>query len=131
MVTMSDDPSMEPAPAPQTGPGGCRIADYAATAMLAIGHFVLYFASFTWVGLMVMSTDACAYQKCGDQAWLSRAMHLAGWGGAALLAIDFVVTCWRLVRHRIAWFVPLLGCVAQLALVLGCTALELKAGPIK
>ncbi len=132
MVFMSANPAA-PAPAAETvsAYGGRRIADYLATTVLAFGHLVLYAASFTWLGLMVMSTDACAYQNCGDEAWLWRAIHLNGWGGAALVAIDFAVMLWRLVRNRAAWFVPLLGCVAQLALALGCVALEMKAGPIK
>jgi hypothetical protein len=131
---MSDNPAAPThAPAPQTvsAHSGRRIADYLATAVLAIGHFGLYAASFMWLGLMVMGTDACAYQKCGDEAWLWRAIHLNGWGGAALLAVDFALTCWRLVLNRIAWFVPLLGCIAQLALALGCVALETRAGPIR
>jgi hypothetical protein len=100
---MSDNPAAPAqASAPQTGSAhsGRRIADYLATAVLAIGHF-------------------------------GRAIHLNCCGGAALLVIDFALTCWRLVLGRIAWFVPLLGCIAQLALALGCVALEMKAGPIR
>jgi hypothetical protein len=131
MVTMSDDPTVQPAPQTVRIRGGHRVADHVATAMLLIAHLGLYCASFMMLGLMVMSTDACAYQKCGDEAWLWRAMHLAGWGGAALLAVDVTVTLWRLVRQRVAWFIPLLGCIAQLALALGCFGMEMKAGPVK
>lgn len=67
---------------------------------------------------MVMITDSCGYQKCGDPAWLDRAMYLALWA---------VI---RLVRQRVAWVVPLLGCVAQLAVALGAAAMALQAGPV-
>ena len=36
----------------------------------------------------------------------------------------------RLVRQRVAWVVPLFGCVAQLAVALGAAAMALQAGPV-
>jgi predicted RND superfamily exporter protein len=77
-----------------------------------------------------MSTDPCGSRKCGDPAWIDRAMNLGTWGGAALLVVDIVVAVYLLVRRRRAFFVPLIGCIAQVALVLGAVAMELQAGPV-
>ena len=106
------------------------LATLIITAVLVIALLVLYGASFTMLGLMVMGTDACAYQKCGDGAWLNRALLLANWGGAAILAVTVAATLYRLARKRIAWFVPLIGCVAQVVLALVAAAMEMKAGPV-
>ncbi|MEB4208890.1 hypothetical protein [Mycobacterium sp. 94-17] len=102
-----------------------------ATAVLLVVHGVLYAASFALLGLLVMSTDPCGYQKCGDPAWIDRAMTLGTWGGAALLVADIGVAGYLLVRRkRRAFLVPLIGCVAQVALVLAAVAMELQAGPV-
>jgi len=45
------------------------------------------------------------------------------------LFLDVLVTVIRFVHQRVAWIVPLLGCVAQLAVALGAAAMELQAGP--
>jgi hypothetical protein len=97
---------------------------------LLFAHFIFFTATFTVLGLMVMGTDSCAYQKCGDPAWLDRAMHLALWAGGAFLFVDVLVTVIRLVRQRVAWVVPLIGCIAQLAVAFGAAAMELQAGPV-
>ncbi len=36
----------------------------------------------------------------------------------------------RLVRHKVAFFVPVIGCVAQVALAIGAAAMESRAGPV-
>jgi hypothetical protein len=77
-----------------------------------------------------MSTDPCGYQKCGDPAWIDRAMNLGTWGGAALLLIDIVVAVALLVRQKRAFFVPIIGCLAQVALAIAAVAMELQAGPV-
>lgn len=107
------------------------VVDVVAASALVFGQLVLYCGSFMALGLMVMGTDACAYEACGDQAWLNRAMHSAGWGGAGLLLVTVVITLLRIVRHRVAWFVPAIGCVAQLGLGFACAAMEMQAGPLR
>ena len=52
-----------------------------------------------------------------------------GVGGFAFVAA-LVFAIWRLARHRLAFWVPLLGCVAQLALGVGAAGLETMAGPV-
>ncbi|OBB88588.1 hypothetical protein A5760_24455 [Mycobacterium colombiense] len=105
-------------------------ADIVATSVLLVIHGGLYAASFVLLGLLVMTTDPCGSRKCGDPAWIDRAMNLGTWGGAALLVVDIVVAVYFLVRQRRAFFVPLIGCVAQVALALGAVAMELQAGPV-
>jgi hypothetical protein len=87
-------------------------------------------ATIMVLGLLVMTTDRCAYQKCGDPAWLDRAMNLNLWAGGAILFADVLVTVIRLVRQRVAWVVPLIGCIAQVAVAFGAAAMESLAGPV-
>jgi hypothetical protein len=44
------------------------------------------------------------------------------------LFADVLVTLFRLVRQRVAWVVPLIGCIAQLAVACGAAAMESLAG---
>jgi hypothetical protein len=109
---------------------GSQLADVLGTIALLIAHFVFFTATFLGLGLMVMTTDSCGPRKCGDPAWFDRAMHLAIWAGGAFLLLDVLITVIRLVRQRVAWVVPLLGCVAQLAVAMGAAAMALQAGPV-
>ena len=106
------------------------IADVLATVVLVIVHFALYGATFVVLGMLVMGTDSCSYQKCGDSAWLDRAMHLASWAGGILLVADLALTLFRLARKQVAWIVPLIGCIAQILLALGAGYMESLAGPV-
>ncbi len=106
-------------------------ADIVATCVLLVIHGGLYAASFVLLGLLVMTTDACGSRKCGDPAWIDRAMDLGTWGGAALLVVDIAVAVYFLLRQkRRAFVAPLIGCVAQVALALAAVAMELQAGPV-
>jgi hypothetical protein len=126
-----NDPAAPHASAPDAGrSSGRRLADVVATVALLVVHFLLFGGTITVLGLLVMGTDPCAYRKCGDPAWLDRAMNLGLWVGAAILFADVVVTLIRLVRKRVVWFVPLIGCITQLALALGAAAMESLAGPV-
>ena len=128
---MSNDPAVQQPPVQNVSRNsGRQLADVLAAIVLLIAHFVFFTATLPVVGLMVMGTDSCGYQKCGDPAWLYRAMNLALWAGGAFLVLDVLVTVIRLVRQRIAWVVPLIGCIAQLAVALGATAMEWQAGPV-
>jgi hypothetical protein len=109
---------------------GRQLASVLGTIALLVAHFVFFTATLVGLGLMVMITDSCGSRKCGDPAWLDRAMYLALWAGGAFLFLDVLLTVIRLVRQRVAWVVPLLGCVAQLAVALGAAAMALQAGPV-
>jgi hypothetical protein len=128
---MVEEPAAQPVPDQQTDHAPRRqIADVLATVVLMIAHFAFYGATFVVLGLLVMGTDSCSYQKCGDSAWLDRAMHLASWAGGVLLFADVALTLFQLVRKRVAWVVPLIGCIAQLALAFGAGYMESLAGPV-
>lgn len=126
-----DDPTAQDAATTTTAEGRrTSTADIVATLVLLVIHGGLYGATFVVLGLLVMSTDPCSYQKCGDPAWIDRAMNLGTWGGGALLVADVVVSVYLLVRRRRAFFVPIIGCVAQVALAALAVAMELRAGPV-
>ncbi len=105
-------------------------ADIAATLVLLIVHGFLLVATVVLLGLLVMGTDPCGSVKCGDPAWIDRAMMLGVWGGAAVLIADFAVAVFLLVRRRTAFFVPIIGCLAQVGLTIGAAAMESLAGPV-
>jgi hypothetical protein len=107
-----------------------RPADIAATLVLLIVHGALFGATIVLLGLFVMTTDPCGSVKCGDPAWVDRAMTLGIWGGAAVLIADFVVAVYLLVRQKVAFFVPIIGCVVQVALGIGAAVMESLAGPV-
>ncbi|ABK69031.1 hypothetical protein MAV_3900 [Mycobacterium avium 104] len=57
-------------------------------------------------------------------------MNLNIWAGAALLVLDIAVAVVLLVRRKRAFFVPIIGCLAQVALAVAAAAMELRAGPV-
>ena len=107
-----------------------RPANIAATLVLLIVHGFLFTATIGLLGLLVMSTDPCGPVKCGDPAWIDRAMMLGIWAGAAVLVADFVVSVYLLIRRKMAFYVPIIGCVAQVGLAIGAAAMESLAGPV-
>lgn len=107
-----------------------RASDIAVTIVLLMVHAFLWAATVALLDLLVMGTDSCGYQRCGDPAWIGRAMWLGLGAGAAIFIADLVVAVTRLARHRVAFFVPVIGCAAQLALAIGAGAVESLAGPV-
>lgn len=107
-----------------------RSADIAATVVLLFAHAVLVGLTLAVLGLLVMGTDPCGEVKCGDQAWIGRAIALGFWGGGVVFVGDVILAVVRLARRKVAFFVPIIGCVAQLALGVGAAAMESLAGPV-
>jgi hypothetical protein len=131
MVRVSNDPAVQHPSAQNTSRSSDRqLADVLGTIVLLVAHFLFFGATIMVLGLLVMTTDPCGYQKCGDPAWLDRAMNVNLWAGGAILIADVVITVIRLVRQRVAWVVPLIGCIAQLAVAFGAAAMESLAGPV-
>jgi hypothetical protein len=129
MVSMAE--VIDALPVPRSGAAPNRqVVDAVVAFLLVCAQLVLFCATFTFLALMVMGTDSCAYQACGDPAWINRALYVAGFAGAALLVVAAAGTLHRIVRNRVAWFVPLLGCAAQIALGFACAAMEMQAGPL-
>lgn len=77
-----------------------------------------------------MSADECAYQVCGDEQWITRALWVVTSSGfvGMFFAIGGVIL---LVRRKVSFWMPLLGCIAQLSLIATAWFLASKAGPIK
>jgi len=109
---------------------GNRAADIAATLVLLVVHGCLFGATVVLLGLLVMVTDPCGSVPCGDPAWIDRAMALGLWGGGAIGVADLVVAVYLLVRRRLAFFVPIIGCLAQVALAIGAAAMAWQSGPV-
>jgi hypothetical protein len=107
-----------------------RPANIAATLVLVGVHGLLLGATVVLLGLFVMVTDPCGAVKCGDPAWIDRAMKLGIWAGAAVFVADVVVAAYLLVRRRAAYYIPLIGCLTQVVLAIGAAAMEWQAGPI-
>jgi hypothetical protein len=110
--------------------GGSRTADIVSTIVLLMVHAFLWTATGALLGLFVMVTDPCGYQRCGDPAWIDRAMWLGLGAGGIIVVAEVVLAVSRLARRRLAFFVPLIGCAAQLALGIGAVTLEMLAGPV-
>jgi Family of unknown function (DUF6264) len=129
-----DDPAMQDALTQYNRHGpqsrGGRTADIVSTIVLLMVHAFLWAATAALLGLFVMVTDPCGYQRCGDPAWIDRAMWLGLGAGAVVFVADLALAVWRLARRRLAFFVPLIGCAAQLALGIGAAAMEMLAGPV-
>ena len=109
---------------------GSRTADVVGTIVLLMVHAFLWAATAALLGLFVMVTDPCGSQRCGDPAWIDRAMWLGLGAGAVVFVVDLTVAVSRLARRRTAFFVPIIGCAAQLALGVGAAAMEWQAGPV-
>ncbi len=110
----------------QTG----RAVDVTATILLLLVHAFLVGATGALLSLLVMVTDPCGSRRCGDPAWIDRAMVSGLGGGGAIFIAALVIAVIRLVRHNVAFFVPVIGCVAQVALAIGAAAMESMAGPV-
>ena len=109
-----DDPAMQDALTQYNRHGlssrGSRTADIASTIVLLMVHAFLWAATGALLGLFVMVTDPCGYQRCGDPAWIDRAMWLGLGAGGVIVVADLVLAVSRLARRRLAVFVPLIGC---------------------
>jgi hypothetical protein len=128
---LAEDALAEDALAHNTsGARNSRLASVVASILLTV-HVLLFGATIMMVGLLVMITAPCSGpQRCRDPAWIDRALTLSLWAGGAMLFADLAVAVLRLARQRVAWFVPVIGCVAQLALALGAAAMGSLAGPV-
>jgi hypothetical protein len=107
MVCVSTDPAVQH---PSAQNSGRQLADVLGTIVLLVAHFLLFGATIVL------------------PAWMDRAMNLNLWAPGAILFADVLVTLIRLVRQRVAWVVPLIGRVAQLAVAFGTAAMESLAG---
>jgi hypothetical protein len=84
------------------GPSAMELADgvskprLSAAGMVVTLVMVAVYAGLMWFsvllsGGMVMGTDPCAYQECGDQKWVGYAVVLALEVGATIFVINLFV----------------------------------------
>ncbi|MEB3970264.1 DUF6264 family protein [Mycobacterium ulcerans] len=123
------------APVHTGGAGSCRAKAHRAvnvtlTIALLVLHAFLFVVTMLVLGLLVMGTDPCGYQTCGDPSWVDKAIGLGFWGGIVIFLADLIISVYRLARHNVAFVVPIIGCVAQLTLGIGAAAMESLAGPV-
>lgn len=104
-----------------------RRADITTSIMLLIVHGVLAFG--TALALFgAVDNDACAYLQCVDQAWFSQAFGVAVLTGGLIFVADLAVVVLRIRRRRLAFAVPIIGCVAQVALAFATYTMISEAG---
>ncbi|OBG79911.1 hypothetical protein A9X05_21435 [Mycobacterium sp. E3298] len=128
---MSDDNEMQSAVAAYSRRSERSLAvDRTATVALLAAQAFLVAVTIGLLSVYVMATGSCGYQKCGDPAWINRAMVLGIGGGGVIFAAALFVAVRRLARRRTAFFVPIIGCLAQVALAAGAVAMEFQAGPV-
>lgn len=99
-----------PVPAPRPAGSGARVADVTVSVILMFAG-VLGFATLAFMSLfLVMMSDGCFGDRCN--ASLMSAGWLIALGVPPVVFVAAVV--WaivRLVRRRIAWWVPVAGAV--------------------
>jgi hypothetical protein len=104
-----------------------RRADVTTTILLLIVHAVMA-GGTALAPFGAIDNDACAYLHCSDQAWFSQAFGVAVLASGLLFVADLAVALLRLRRRKLAFVVPIIGCVAQVALALATYTMIDEAG---
>jgi hypothetical protein len=129
-IVALDDPELQTAMAryaQRDRPGPVHIV---FTMLLLAAHLVVFVVSLYAIALSAMWFDNCAYVACGDDQWINRAMEVMLVAGGSLLVLDVVATSWLLIKSRKALWVPMSGCLAQLALTVLAGVMVHLAGPL-
>jgi hypothetical protein len=125
-ASTSPDPSP---PVPSRRPA--RTGDALGAVALLCIHIALALVMGFIASFLAMGTDACAYQACGDEKWVTRAISTAWLGGITAVVLDVVVTCVLLARHRPASWVPVMGCLMQLGIGFIVVQMASIGGPVR
>ena len=88
-----------------------------ATVALLLVQAGLLYASMMLSLVFGMSTDSCAYQACGDESWIERAIIVTLPGSGVVFLAAAIIAVSRLAQRKRAFFVPLLGAIVQLLLM--------------
>lgn len=107
-----------------TGPSAVprRMADMAATVLLLIGHGLLVLYT---VGMATTLTHEQEYLEsrcrfhnldCGNP-WRTNGAPAAIGVSVVLMVLDLALVVWRITKQRRTFFVPLLFCVGQIAVI--------------
>lgn len=107
-----------------------RTADVVVSMALVCVHIALALVMAFVAPFLAMTTDMCAYQACGDEQWVTRAIYTA-WGASIVAVLaDAIVTGALLAKHRPAFYVPILGCLVQVGIGVLVLYLASLAGTI-
>lgn len=121
--------NVETDPSPDAPPR-VRTADVVISMVLVCVHIGLALVMSFVAPFLAMTTDQCAYQACGDEQWVNRAIYTA-WGGSAVaVLVDAAITGALLAKGRPAFYVPILGCLLQVGLGVLVVYLVSLAGAI-
>jgi hypothetical protein len=104
-----------------------RRADIATAIMLLIVHGVLAFGTASAL-FDAVDNEACAYLQCADQAWFSQAFGVAVLTSGLIFVADLAVVVLQIRRRRLAFVVPIVGCIAQIALGFATYTMIRQAG---
>jgi Family of unknown function (DUF6264) len=107
-------------------PGPRGQVDRAVTQLLLVAHAALVLVTLLIVGTVAGDQEylesRCAYHNldCSNR-WVGVATWIAWGGSAPLLILDLVFAIRWMMKRRLAFYVPLLGCAGQV-IVLVATA---------
>ena len=104
-----------------------RRVDILTTIVLLIVHAALA-GGTALLPFGAIDNDACSYLHCADQAWFSQAFGVAVLASGLLFVADLAVALLRVSRHKRAFVVPIIGCMAQVALALASYTMIREAG---
>jgi hypothetical protein len=100
------------------------------SVLFPTGHAALMSCSQMMSFTIAMSTDACAYQDCGDEAWVNHALNVVLPVGGLLFFDRSRCLDRALGQGRRAWFVPVAGCLTHVVFLLMAFKMVSLAGPL-
>ena len=104
--------------------------DVVGTVLLLLLHAGLGFFGFLLSFGLAMGIDVCAYQDCGDEAWIGRALFLIWYVAGLGFLADVVVSVVFMARGRRVAVIPAIGCSVQFAIILAAFVMSDLAGPV-
>jgi hypothetical protein len=120
-----DEPAREKPRCPRISAG-----DGIAAVLLLLGHGALVLFSLLMSFGIAMSTDACAYQECGDEKWVTYAIAVAVPLGRLVLLADVAAPIGFWVSRRRPWLPLMVGCCVQIVLLMTAMVMTSMAGPV-
>jgi hypothetical protein len=112
-----DDPALQEAMRRYDQPVRPGTIGIVASVLLLILQAGLVYAAMMLALAFGMSTDSCAYQRCGSETWVGLAMLVTLPGGAAVFVACAVTVVKFMAKRRRAVWVPALGCLVQVLLM--------------
>jgi hypothetical protein len=114
---------------PTGAPRTVRIVDNVVSVVLFLIQVGLWPVAYISYIAIPMSTDSCAYVECGDDKWIDYAMATVALS-APVGAICIGVGIYLLAKRKTAFWSPLLGAGAQVAMIAAAWMMAGHAGQI-